>query len=81
MATRTAFVPHATETEIEPYMPANYTCYAEAKSETDWGVVIVGADFAGWTLDGYVLPRLASGLHFGYETTGSSVAPVTERGE
>jgi hypothetical protein len=25
-------------------------------------VVVSGADMAGWTLDGYVIPRLASGL-------------------
>lgn len=31
------------------------------------GVIIKGKDVAGWTLDGYVLPRLASGLYFGEE--------------
>jgi hypothetical protein len=31
------------------------------------GLVIEGTDNAGWTLDGYVLPRLASGLYFGKE--------------
>jgi hypothetical protein len=32
-------------------------------------VIIAGTDYAGWTLDGYVLPRLASGLMFGEEVT------------
>jgi hypothetical protein len=27
-------------------------------------VIIAGCDVAGWTLDGYVIPRLASGLIF-----------------
>jgi hypothetical protein len=31
------------------------------------GVIVGGYDVAGWTLDGYVLPRLASGLYFGCE--------------
>lgn len=30
-------------------------------------ILIVGEDVAGWTLDGYVLPRLASGLIFAVE--------------
>ena len=33
----------------------------------DAGCVVGGYDVAGWTLGGYVLPRLASGLHFGCE--------------
>lgn len=49
---------------IRRYMPANYTADA-----IDDDVVIYGLDNAGWTLDGYVIPRLASGLHFAREIT------------
>lgn len=41
---------------IERYMPDNYWVRPDG--------VIEGEDHAGWTLDGYVLPRLASGLYF-----------------
>ncbi len=49
---------------IQTYMPANYEA-----SLVDGEIVIEGHDFAGWTLDGYVLPRLASGLHFAEEVS------------
>lgn len=45
-------------TEIQAYMPSNYEAFVNA----DGRVEIVGQDNAGWTLDGYVIPRLASGL-------------------
>ena len=32
--------------------------------------VIGGYDNAGWTLDGYVIPRLQSGLYFAKEVSG-----------
>lgn len=41
------------------YLPGNYTAAEQAPGH----VVITGNDLAGWTLDGYVIPRLASGLH------------------
>ena len=47
---------------IRRYLPSNYI--AEKVGPL---IVIVGEDLAGWTLDGYVLPRLASGLHFARE--------------
>lgn len=49
---------------IQHYMPSNYA--AEAVGDD---VVITGQDSAGWTLDGYVIPRLASGLYFAKEVT------------
>lgn len=49
---------------IQRYMPANY----EAHQQGDV-VVIEGEDVAGWTLDDYVIPRLASGLIFATEVT------------
>ena len=50
------------------YLPANYKVTAAA----DETVVIRGEDSCGWTLDDYVLPRLASGLYFGSEVTGGA---------
>ena len=42
---------------IECYLPSNYVVKV-----VDGHTFIVGQDVAGWTLDGYVIPRLASGL-------------------
>lgn len=49
---------------IERYLPSNYW----AEEQTDGSVKISGHDSAGWTLDGYVIPRLASGLIFATES-------------
>src|SRR5215831_16596585 len=51
---------HAT---VAKYLPGNYTVLGV----TDLGIVVAGKDDAGWTLDGYVLPRLSSGLIAGEE--------------
>lgn len=48
----------ATLSVVEAYLPSNYSAYVAH----DQAVVIHGFDVAGWTLDGYVIPRLASGL-------------------
>lgn len=42
---------------VKRYLPANYR--AEKRGDE---VLISGTDDHGWTLDGYVIPRLASGL-------------------
>jgi hypothetical protein len=43
---------------VRAYLPANYSA-----SEGETGMIIIeGTDSHGWTLDGYVIPRLASGL-------------------
>lgn len=60
---RTAIVRNAKSETIERYLPVNYACWQEGDD-----VVIEGTDMAGWTLDGYVIPRLASGLHLAEET-------------
>jgi hypothetical protein len=63
---------------IGEYLPSNYTIIGTAEHANpidaserpaNFGpcVVIQGADEAGWTLDGYVLPRLGSGLIVGRE--------------
>ena len=43
---------------VQAYMPSNYT----AMQSSDGEIIIEGYDDAGWTLDGYVIPRWASGL-------------------
>lgn len=50
---------------IRAYLPDSFTVLIELGGD----VVIVGNDVAGWTLDDYVLPRLASGLIFAEEVT------------
>ena len=51
--------------QIERYLPSNYDL-----TRTGFGHLLVyGFDVAGWTLDDYVIPRLASGLYFAKEVT------------
>lgn len=46
---------------VRSYLPSNYT--ASVTIGTEGGdILIEGYDRAGWTLDDYVIPRLASGL-------------------
>ena len=66
MSTRFAIItsPDSTLEQVEAYMPSNYQA---VKLEV---ILIRGNDSAGWTMDDYVLPRLASGLHFATEFDG-----------
>lgn len=62
-------VPDGVEVEaraetIARYLPRNYS----VRRTGERFVLIQGTDKAGWTLDSYVLPRLASGLIPAYET-------------
>lgn len=54
---------------VQRYLPENYEAQRVGPA-----IVIVGTDVAGWTLDGYVIPRLASGLYFAREFTEPEVA-------
>jgi hypothetical protein len=52
---------------VAAYLPRNYrvihdTLLIDPDGSSRNVVVIEGQDDAGWTLDGYVIPRLASGL-------------------
>jgi len=53
---------------VGSYLPENYDCrYALVPSDdptriSEHYVLIYGRDWRGWSLDGYVIPRLASGL-------------------
>lgn len=55
---RAAFRP--TVEEVQAYLPSNYHVLHSQTSES--AIYIAGQDSAGWTLDDYVIPRLASGL-------------------
>lgn len=44
---------------IRAYLPPNYHA-----AQVEGGILIFGKDECGWTFDDYVIPRLASGLHF-----------------
>ena len=57
---RTATVKNTKRSVVADYLPANYRAYGIGRDGRD--VLIVGEDDHGWTLDGYVIPRLASGL-------------------
>jgi len=48
---------------VQRYLPGNY----EARPGDDGSIVIEGEDRHGWTLDGYVIPRLASGMIYAAE--------------
>ena len=64
------------EQEVAAYMPANYRVTGshmgpayEGASYDKLVVTIEGMDSHGWTFEGYVEPRLASGLMFAKEVS------------
>jgi len=65
------------------YLPSNYTAALSTFNNLTFKVRITGTDNAGWTLDGYVIPRLASGNMFAEEVAprfASIHAPVPYAG-
>jgi hypothetical protein len=53
---------------VEAFLPRGYRVVDSDVTGRDGdSVVIAGTDHCGWTLDGYVLPRLASGGIYGSE--------------
>ncbi len=51
--------------EVAAYLPDNYEVISDHAANPDGtrvNCVIAGYDYLGWTLDEYVIPRLASGL-------------------
>lgn len=60
---------------VARYLPRNYTLRHVGDH-----LLITGIDNAGWTLDGYVIPRLASGLYFAEEVTGRCLDCITHEG-
>lgn len=67
--TRTALIKGngVTLQRVAAFLPSNYEVWGW--DDTGTAVVVKGHDNAGWTLDDYVLPRLASGCLFGTEVT------------
>jgi hypothetical protein len=57
---RYAVVDRVAPDRVAPYLPENYA--ASDACPDGCCTLITGRDVAGWTLDGYVIPRLASGL-------------------
>lgn len=53
-----------TRETVTRYLPENYHVFREDESY----FYIEGLDYAGWTLDGYVIPRLGSGMYNCKET-------------
>lgn len=49
---------------IQKYLPTNYQCHGFDMGNGYQFVLIYGNDNAGWTLDGYVIPRLNSGNYY-----------------
>ena len=52
---------------IAPYLPRGWQVLVDTEIDTtmDGGSVLIeGEEYAGWTFDGYLQPRLASGLYF-----------------
>ena len=65
---RIAAVQEKDFSKIEAYLPGNYR-FLGYDSNND--ILIAGEDNHGWTLDEYVIPRLASGLISCREVTDS----------
>lgn len=60
MSTRYAIV-HAEPLLVSCYLPENYRVIVDVMPGTEDACLVAGQDVSGWTLDGYVLPRLSSG--------------------
>lgn len=72
MKIRTAIINNEIDRQrVVPYMPGNYDVQKVTldlpNGEVYERLIVVGSDVAGWTLDEYVIPRLASGLIFAEE--------------
>lgn len=68
MNTRYARIESASDS-IAAYLPSNYRIVkvVDGSEYRTVHTIIAGEDNCGWTLDDYVLPRLASGMYFGRE--------------
>jgi len=54
---------------VQRYLPSNYEATEEITEDGKEEIQIRGRDNAGWTLDGYVIPRLASANVYAVEVT------------
>lgn len=47
--------------EVAQYLPNNFRCIGRTLDQSNnGGIIIIGVDDHGWTLDKYVIPRLGS---------------------
>lgn len=53
--------------KVTAHLPDNYCAWLDTARDV---IVIEGYDDGGWTLDGYVLPRLGSSLIIAQEVQG-----------
>ena len=51
-----------TAERVARFLPANYEVVGTEVYRNSSEVFVKGTDVAGWTADGYVIPRLATGL-------------------
>lgn len=51
---------YAKVSTVGAYLPENYS----VTGGTDGAVIVEGKDNAGWTAEGYVIPRLRSGMMY-----------------
>lgn len=72
-ATRYAIVPTTAAAKVAVYLPPGYHVVGYVNERE---VLIAGEDHLGWTLDGYVLPRLQSGAYYGREVSGDEVPSI-----
>ena len=74
MNTRIALVAgrDITAEKVARFLPSNYSVVdSDVVGRDGDTVVIEGQDSCGWTLDDYVLPRLATGGMYGTEVVAS----------
>ena len=73
---RYAVITNSDARTVSSYIPANYSVAIVC----DDCLVISGEDIAGWTLTGYVIPRLASGLISAIEIRSEDAIQIAEKG-
>lgn len=66
---------------IARYLPHAYSVLAHWNQGANAIVLVGGEDVAGWTLDGYVLPRLGSGNYGGHEIPANEARALLQAGE
>jgi len=69
---------HRLTRTIERYTPHNYGAVAVVHPNGEYAVLVLGVDVAGWTMQDYVAPRLASGNYGSREITPAEAAELAE---
>jgi len=63
----------ASREEVSAYLPNNYRLTQWVTEDGDY--IVQGIDHAGWTAEGYVIPRLQSGWIFAKVVDWEEVEP------